>query len=311
METNNLTTTTTNVTTATTQAQPQASNQPLAQPVVAPTEQPSFKSTPSDTLPDNDQIQNSTPPSQSQANSPQSDWRFNAVIGIAALAIIGFGAYLIYQNFFGMRTTSIDGAPVNYLEIPEDIENESVPENTNTPPLNQIAPPEGESPVDSAINEPTPPPPAMKRYDNYQYSFAFEYEDKAIYQTITCTANENQENKLVFYDSAGVTDNESLYAHCEPDFSAHFAKVVYTPSVTECLGVSQDRTVAGGLSAIQCSGQTTLASSSESTISLLIPKDLGTVVIEVKSPNFIDLIQDVSDTYTLETQEPEFVTGEE
>lgn len=298
---------------ATPNANVTASAQTQSNPVVPPTEQPTFQEAQgSNQYPSGSSTQQTTqemPQKETSTTFLSSDTVFNTVVALIALVVIGVGGYFIYYNYIGPSTTSLTVAPADVPEAPLDTENNLPAEKKDLSEFNQVTPPEGE-PV---INTSTPiqeTPPPTKRYDNYQYSFSFEYEDKPLYQTLSCSPIGTQENKLVFYDSTNITDNNALYALCEPEATTHFAKVVYTPTATSCLGTSESRSVSGGITATQCSGQTSLASSTDTTISLLIPKDGGTVVIEIKNPKYVDLIQDASDSFSLETQEPEFITEE-
>lgn len=241
--------------------------------------------------------------SDADLTATTSDKRFYLVVAFIAILVVSIGGYFMYQSYLRSASTSITGTATE-TEAISDFTEKAAPQKKDLAEYNYVTPPEGDDILLHETNETVIPKP-MQEYINYQFSFAFEYEDKPVYQTLQCYAsgvNEttDTENKFVFYDSSNISSNEALYAQCSPSTNNHLAKVMFTEVATECLGTSETRTVSTG-TAVQCSGKTSSASSNDSSLSLIIPKDSGSVLVEVNDPRLVELLQDVAASISFET----------
>lgn len=244
---------------------------------------------------------------QDTTQRPLSDKKFYAVVFFIALVVVGVGSFLIYRSYLDRASIPLSEITTDTTSI-SDFAEQPPPEKKDLSEFNYITPPEGDDVLLPQGNT-TTPQKSMRRYDNYQYSFSFEYENKPHYQTLQCYTSgskqtEATENKLVFYDSTNVTSNELLYAHCNSSNTTHLAKVIYSQASVACLGASETRTIPTG-TAVQCSGKTSSTSSTDNSLSLLISKGSGTILIEVNSPDHTELIQDAAASFSFETKQPD------
>lgn len=241
---------------------------------------------------------------------PQSDWKFYSIISIIAVLVIAVGGYFMYQKYL----ISLAPTPTGDLEQPENpvISEESI--NEVHPTLDyktdgNIIPPEGEQPI---LTAPTTLAVETDKYNNQRYQFSFTYEQNPLYQIINCTpptaSNPNTEEKDVFFDPSEVSNNEEFFAICSPEYTQHEVKIAVSQNSIECLGSQSLRTVAG-VEAFQCEGKTSSLSSLDSSTSLLIPKEGGTILIEVNSPEYLPLLNEVTKTFSFSADEP--LPGEE
>jgi len=274
----------------------QTSNTP-AQPVVPLTAQPSFQQAESS--------QSSLQPEIIDSADSKSNWKVYGVIGVMVLVLLALGGYILYNQFLlAQQPIALDGIS----EAQNPVVGSPAPQlNYNTP--ENIIPPEGPAVLPP---DPSPPPVPKISYTNYQYSFGFAYVENTSYQDVSCTAptekRPNSENKFIFIDTSNVNSNEDLQAFCEYTNTEHKAKIQVSETPIECLGDAVERSVGGVVTGTQCAGKTTSSSSLESSTSLLIPKEGNTIVIEINSPEYMNLLNDVVETFTFEVGEQPAIT---